>query len=52
MNFKENIAIALEVSRLLNIPDDCSNKRMLKTEPDPGLMRLYQPNINGKYSLL
>jgi len=48
MNFKENIAIALEVSRLLNIPDDVAIRGMLKTEPDPGLMRIYQPNINGK----
>ncbi len=48
MNFKENIAIALEVSRLLNIPDDVAISGMLKTEPDPGLMKIYQPNINGK----
>ncbi len=47
MNFKENIAIAFEVSRLLNIPDDVAISGMLKTEPDPGLMRIYQPNING-----
>ncbi|HMB46464.1 MAG TPA: poly-gamma-glutamate synthase PgsB [Candidatus Methanoperedens sp.] len=48
LNFKENIAIALEVSRLLNIPDDVAIRGMLKTEPDPGLMRIYQPKINGK----
>jgi poly-gamma-glutamate synthase PgsB/CapB len=48
LNFKENIAIALEVSRLLNIPEDVAIRGMLKTEPDPGLMRIYQPNINGK----
>lgn len=47
LNFKENVAIALEVSRLLGIPDDVAIKGMLKANPDPGAMKIYHRTLNG-----
>ncbi|VVB97476.1 Mur ligase middle domain protein [uncultured archaeon] len=47
LNFKENVAIALEISRLLGIPDDIAIEGMLKANPDPGVMKIYRPTLNG-----
>ncbi|HEY9245973.1 MAG TPA: poly-gamma-glutamate synthase PgsB, partial [Candidatus Methanoperedens sp.] len=47
LNFKENVAIALEISRLLGIPDDLAIEGMLKANPDPGVMTIYRPTLNG-----
>ncbi|HVH14894.1 MAG TPA: poly-gamma-glutamate synthase PgsB [Candidatus Angelobacter sp.] len=41
--FKENIAIALKVCELLNVPPDEALKGMLDAKPDPGLTRI----LNG-----
>ncbi len=47
LNFKENVAIALEISRLLGIPDDVAIQGMLKANPDPGVMKIYNRTLNG-----
>jgi len=46
LSFKENIAIALEVTRLLGIDDETAMRGMLKAEPDPGTMRIYRPTAH------
>jgi poly-gamma-glutamate synthase PgsB/CapB len=46
LNFKENVAIALEVSRQLGIPDDVALRGMLKAKPDPGLMTIQETTID------
>src|SRR5258708_985484 len=43
MIFKENIAIALKVCELLQVPPDEALKGMLDAKPDPGLTRI----LNG-----
>ena len=47
LNFKDNIAIALEVGRLLGIPDEVAIRGMLKVAPDPGLMTIRRTVVSG-----
>lgn len=47
LNFKENVAIALEVSRMVGIPDDVALRGMLKANPDPGLMTITRTEVEG-----
>jgi poly-gamma-glutamate synthase PgsB/CapB len=47
MNFKENVAIALEVTRLLGIPDEVAVRGMLGATPDPGLLQVYRTSLDG-----
>jgi poly-gamma-glutamate synthase PgsB/CapB len=47
LNFKDNVAIALEVGRLLDIPDDVAIRGMLKVAPDPGLMTIRRTRVAG-----
>lgn len=47
MNFKENVAVALEVTRLLNIPDEVAVRGMLGARPDPGLLQVFRTAIGG-----
>ncbi len=47
LNFKDNVAIALEVGRLLGIPDDVALRGMLKVAPDPGLMTIRRTMVAG-----
>jgi poly-gamma-glutamate synthase PgsB/CapB len=42
MNFKENVSIALEVNRLLGVKEEVAIKGMLKTDPDPGALKIYK----------
>lgn len=48
LNFKENVAIALEVARMVGIPDEVAMKGMLKARPDPGLMTINKTEVNGQ----
>jgi poly-gamma-glutamate synthase PgsB/CapB len=45
LNFRENVAIALEVARLLGIPDEVALRGMLKARPDPGLMTIRRTKV-------
>jgi poly-gamma-glutamate synthase PgsB/CapB len=47
LNFKDNVAIALEVARLFGIPDDVAIRGMLKARPDPGLMTITRTRHEG-----
>jgi poly-gamma-glutamate synthase PgsB/CapB len=47
LNFKENVAVALNVARMLGIPDDVAIRGMLKARPDPGLMTIQKTEISG-----
>jgi poly-gamma-glutamate synthase PgsB/CapB len=47
MNFKENVAVALEVTRLLKIPDIVAVRGMLRATPDPGLLQIYRTSVDG-----
>jgi len=47
LNFKDNVAIALEVGRLLGIPDEVALRGMLKVAPDPGLMTIRRTRVAG-----
>lgn len=47
LNFKENVAIALEVARQLDIPEKVALRGMIKAKPGPGLMTIEQTVING-----
>jgi len=42
MNFKENVSIALEVNRLLGVKEEVAIRGMLKTDPDPGALKIYK----------
>lgn len=46
--FKDNIAIALEVSRLLKIDTDTALQGILKATPDPGALTIYKLVKNKK----
>jgi poly-gamma-glutamate synthase PgsB/CapB len=48
LNFKENVAIALEVARLIGIPDDVALRGMYKAQPDPGLMTINRTRVDGE----
>jgi len=45
MLFKENIAVALKVCDLLNIPSDKALEGMIQARPDPGLTRILDASI-------
>ncbi len=47
MNFKENVAVALGVTRLLEIPDEVALRGMLRARPDPGLLQVFRTSIDG-----
>ncbi len=40
--FKDNVAIALQVGRLLNIDEDICWQGILKAKPDPGALTIYK----------
>ncbi len=46
--YKENIACALQVTRLLDIDDKTAIRGMQKAEPDPGTLRFFKYSQNGK----
>ena len=48
MIFKENIAIALKVCELLQIPRDEALKGMIEAKPDPGVTRILNAMIGGQ----
>ena len=48
MNFKENISIALQVNKLLGINEEIALKGMLKTNPDPGALKVYKLSKSNK----
>lgn len=48
MNFKENISIALQVTRLLGVKDEISLKGMMKATPDPGALKIYELSRENK----
>jgi poly-gamma-glutamate synthase PgsB/CapB len=47
MNFKENVAITLEVTRMLGIPDEVATRGMLRARPDPSLLQVYRTSVDG-----
>lgn len=48
IEFKENIAIAIEVAKLLNIAERDALKAILKVKPDPGVLKVDKLEINSK----
>jgi len=52
LEFEEDIAIALKVCEQLDIKPEVALQGMLKARPDPGALRLYNIEINGKDLLL
>jgi poly-gamma-glutamate synthase PgsB/CapB len=46
--FKENVAIALVISEMLEIPRDVAMRGMVRADPDPGVLRIRELNIGGK----
>lgn len=49
MIFPDNVALALGVAEALDIPEEQALKGMLKTEPDPGAMRIKKYYGNDSY---
>lgn len=47
--FKENVAIALVIARMLDIPRDIAMKGMVEAAPDPGVLRMKDLSILGKH---
>jgi len=48
MNFKENVAIALEVCRLIGIDRETALRGIAKAKPDPGILRFFKISIKRK----
>lgn len=48
LNFKDNIAIAMEVAKLAGVPREKAIGGMLAARPDPGLVRIYRTTRGGK----
>ena len=48
MNFKENISIALQVNKFLGINQEIALRGMLKTNPDPGALKIYKFSKDDK----
>ncbi len=48
MNFKENISIALQVNKLLGVGEEIALRGMLKANPDPGALKIYQLSKEDK----
>jgi len=48
INFPENLAIALEVVRLLGVKEEVAIRGMLKAAPDPGAAKIYRFFREGK----
>lgn len=46
--FKENVAIALVIARMLDIPRDIAMKGMVEAAPDPGVLRMKELEILDK----
>lgn len=46
--FKENVAIALVIARMLDIPRDTAMKGMVEAAPDPGVLRMKELEILDK----
>ncbi len=42
MNFKENVSIALQVSKILGVDEELALRGILKASPDPGALKIYQ----------
>lgn len=42
MNFKENVSIALQVSKILGVDEELALRGILKANPDPGALKIYQ----------
>jgi len=48
LNFKENVAIALEVCKLLGVDEETALRGMVKAKPDPGILRFFRISRKGK----
>lgn len=48
INFPENLAIALEVTKLLGVKEEIAIRGMLKAAPDPGAAKIYRFSREGK----
>ncbi len=46
--FKDNVAIALEVGRLLNITESICWQGILKAKPDPGALTIYKLKVRDR----
>ena len=46
--FKDNIAIGLEIARMLDIPEDVALRGMQKATPDIGAVQVARRNVYGK----
>nr|MCU0261360.1 poly-gamma-glutamate synthase PgsB [Ilumatobacteraceae bacterium] len=46
--FKENVAIALAIAKLLDIPRDVAMRGIVDADPDPGVLRLKELSIGPK----
>jgi gamma-polyglutamate synthase len=46
--FKDNVAIALQVGKILNIDESICLKGILTANPDPGALSIYKIKKNGK----
>ena len=46
--FKENVAIALVVAELMEIPRDVAMRGMVRADPDPGVLRIKELRIGDK----
>ena len=42
MNFKENVSIALQVNKLLGVDEEVALRGILKANPDPGALKIYE----------
>ena len=48
MNFKENVSIALQVNKLLGVDEEVALRGILKTNPDPGALKIYELSKGDK----
>jgi poly-gamma-glutamate synthase PgsB/CapB len=49
---RENVALALEVCRLMEIGDQAAWQGLYRTRPDPGVLQDYELTIGGKHAVL
>jgi poly-gamma-glutamate synthase PgsB/CapB len=48
LSFKENVAIALEVCKVLGVDEEAALRGMIKAKPDPGILRFFRISSKGK----
>lgn len=48
MNFKENVSIALQVNKILGVDEEVALRGMLKANPDPGALKIYELSKGDK----